>query len=205
VSPQPQWCNGLGLPCAYAHDIILPHDQPSRWRSEGTSLAGTHPITPFQCHLDQISHTVEHAASQQIPRMETARSSSHYRRDSQERHYCAYCDRKYRRAQELRRHIKDKHQQPEKCSFCNFKWTRPEQSGHISKPTTKVVSPRKKSRNLADYEDRMTRCPFLRIIGLQGFWEITCSALRSLVHVNLSYRRQPGFISDGISRGEGIL
>jgi hypothetical protein len=162
VSPSSQWR------CDY--DTYLPHhqvshDQRSCWHSEGTSLslADTHPISPFQCHLDQISKTLEHMAGQQIPKIESARSSVHYSRDSPGWHCCAHshCDRKYRRAQELRRHIKDKHRQPKKCPFCRFKWTRPGQiRAHLK----------------TDHEDRFTEKEQQEIHRLRG-WNNTMTFL----------------------------
>ncbi|KAI0302998.1 hypothetical protein BC826DRAFT_982723 [Russula brevipes] len=45
---------------------------------------------------------------------------------SWEQHYCADCGKRYRRAQELRRHARDKHEQQRKCPFCDTTWSRPE-------------------------------------------------------------------------------
>jgi len=42
--------------------------------------------------------------------------------------YCHYgeCEKKYRRLQELIRHIRDKHEIPRKCFLCDMEWTRTE-------------------------------------------------------------------------------
>ncbi|KAH9966463.1 hypothetical protein BC827DRAFT_1176066 [Russula dissimulans] len=42
------------------------------------------------------------------------------------------CDKTYGRLQELKRHIRDKHNIPRKCPFCDTTWTRPETiRGHL--------------------------------------------------------------------------
>ena len=43
-----------------------------------------------------------------------------------EQHRCENCGRQYRRAQELRRHTRDKHEQQPHCPFCYSTWSRPE-------------------------------------------------------------------------------
>jgi len=43
-----------------------------------------------------------------------------------EQHRCENCGRQYRRAQELRRHTRDKHEQQPQCPFCYAPWSRPE-------------------------------------------------------------------------------
>jgi hypothetical protein len=44
---------------------------------------------------------------------------------------CNYsgCDKRYHRKQELKRHTKDKHEDPDNCPFCCFTWTRPDKMG----------------------------------------------------------------------------
>jgi hypothetical protein len=99
-------------------DYQVSHDLPSRWHSKGTSVTGI--------HRDQNFETLEHVKSEPNPQIESTQSSPvQYSSDSRVWHCCAHCHRKYRRAQELRRHIRDNHQPPEKCPFCHFKWTRP--------------------------------------------------------------------------------
>ena len=39
------------------------------------------------------------------------------------------CDKRYQRKQELKRHTKDKHEDPDNCPFCCFTWTRPDRMG----------------------------------------------------------------------------
>ncbi len=46
-------------------------------------------------------------------------------RSEQERR-CTVCDRTFKRAQELRRHLKEKHEPWRRCPFCKFEWTRPD-------------------------------------------------------------------------------
>jgi hypothetical protein len=40
-------------------------------------------------------------------------------------HSCADCNTKFKRIQEFRRHMRDKHGPPRQCPFCGFTWTRP--------------------------------------------------------------------------------
>jgi hypothetical protein len=38
---------------------------------------------------------------------------------------CVYCKKDFGRAQELKRHVKDKHGPRRRCPFCDFIWIRP--------------------------------------------------------------------------------
>lgn len=44
---------------------------------------------------------------------------------SRKQNNCDVCGKRFGRLQELRRHIKDKHEPPRACPFCDFTWTRP--------------------------------------------------------------------------------
>ncbi|KAI0250580.1 hypothetical protein BJV78DRAFT_1155047 [Lactifluus subvellereus] len=110
-SPSTQW-----------HDVS--HGQSSRSYSEDTS--GTHPTSPFRSNQDQILEKLEPIGSQRSPQTESAQRSMDGGRASREWRCCACPDKKYQRAQELKRHIRDTHQRPQKCPFCHTKWTRPE-------------------------------------------------------------------------------
>lgn len=40
------------------------------------------------------------------------------------------CKRQFKRAQELKRHLKEKHEPWRQCPFCKFEWTRPDKIRH---------------------------------------------------------------------------
>jgi hypothetical protein len=45
---------------------------------------------------------------------------------------CADCNKEFKRIQEFKRHLKDKHKPPRLCPFCRFTWTRPDKiKAHI--------------------------------------------------------------------------
>src|SRR5258708_16949220 len=58
---------------------------------------------------------------------------------------CTACNRRFRRTQELKRHLKEKHEPWRRCPFCKFPWTRPDKikqhitSYHRDKLTTEVM------------------------------------------------------------------
>lgn len=108
----------------------MSHGQPSRRRSEGTPGTSIHPISisPLQCRDDQASEAQERIDSGRRPSTRSPQShgAPHIDRASLEWH-CGVCrDKKYGRAQDLKRHIRDKHQLPQECPLCRIKWTRPE-------------------------------------------------------------------------------
>lgn len=43
---------------------------------------------------------------------------------------CHDCKRQFKRAQELKRHLKEKHEPWRQCPFCKFEWTRPDKIKH---------------------------------------------------------------------------
>jgi hypothetical protein len=43
---------------------------------------------------------------------------------------CQDCRRQFKRAQELKRHLKEKHEPWRQCPFCKFEWTRPDKIKH---------------------------------------------------------------------------
>ncbi|KAI0250571.1 hypothetical protein BJV78DRAFT_554760 [Lactifluus subvellereus] len=57
---------------------------------------------------------------------ESLRNPEHVGKASPKRYRCAECGKQYRRAQELKRHKRDKHEQLRKCPFCRTEWSRPE-------------------------------------------------------------------------------
>ena len=47
---------------------------------------------------------------------------------------CTDCDRQFGRIQELRRHLRERHEPPRRCPFCEFTWTRPDKiKDHITR------------------------------------------------------------------------
>ena len=42
------------------------------------------------------------------------------------RHVCPHCGKEFGRSQEMRRHIRDRHEGKRRCPFCKFMWSRPE-------------------------------------------------------------------------------
>jgi hypothetical protein len=47
---------------------------------------------------------------------------------------CTDCDRQFGRSQELRRHLRERHEPPRQCPFCDFAWSRPDKiKDHITK------------------------------------------------------------------------
>jgi hypothetical protein len=123
--PSVQWHN-VELPNSCDQNLFLctSHDQSPRRYSKGTPSA--HPISLSRHYRDQVSETLEPTGSQRLPQTGIAQGPGHYGRASPKWYCSACCDKKYRRAQELKRHIRDKHRLPQKCPFCHTQWTRPE-------------------------------------------------------------------------------
>ena len=102
----------------------ISHDQSSRSYLENTPR--THPTSLFRSNQDQTLEMLGHIGSQRSLQTESVQRPVDGDRASREWRCCACRDKTYQRAQELKRHIRDKHQQPHKCPFCHTKWTRPE-------------------------------------------------------------------------------
>ena len=92
----------------------------------------THPIPPIpgQHHWEQVPEAVGFTDSQQVPETRVMQNVEHVGRRPKE-WVCNHsgCDKRYQRKQELKRHTKDKHEDPENCPFCCFTWTRPDRMG----------------------------------------------------------------------------
>ena len=43
---------------------------------------------------------------------------------------CEICGSRFGRVQELKRHLKDRHEPPRQCPFCDFEWARPDKIKH---------------------------------------------------------------------------
>jgi hypothetical protein len=177
VSTSSEWC--IDQLCTYNANLPhyqVSHDQRSWLPSEGMLLAGTHPISPSQYHLDQNFEILERAKSQQIPQKKTARGSAHCDKVFREWR-CPYCNRKYGRVQELQRHITDKHHQPQKCPFCHVKWTRPVKiRAHIltDHKDSFTEDEQQEIRRLRGRNDTIS---FLANHGIKRLPEVMCSVL----------------------------
>ena len=92
---------------------------------------GTHPISPIPGqHHWEVVEAVEFTGSQQVPKtrvMQNVKRGGKSRKEWVCNH--SGCDKRYRRKQELKRHTKDKHEDPNNCPFCCFTWTRPDRMG----------------------------------------------------------------------------
>jgi hypothetical protein len=86
-------------------------------------------MSPFlgRHHQDQIIEAIGFTNPRQVLDTRSAQSVKHGRRGPKE-WLCShgYCDKRYRRLQELKRHITDKHAIQSKCPICGYSWTRPE-------------------------------------------------------------------------------
>ena len=62
--------------------------------------------------------------------------------DGKTRHVCAECGKDFGRVQEVRRHMKDKHEPRRRCPFCDVTWTRPDKiKSHILKKHAEGFAP----------------------------------------------------------------
>jgi len=96
------------------------------------NTTGTHPISPIpgQHHWDQVVETVGFTDPQQVPETRVVKNVKQGGKGPKE-WVCNHsgCDKRYQRKQELKRHTKDKHEDPDNCPFCCFTWTRPDRMG----------------------------------------------------------------------------
>jgi hypothetical protein len=85
-------------------------------------------IPPFQGqhHQDQVAEAVGLTDPWQVQEIRSAQDVRQGRRPKE--WICSHgdCAKRYRRLQELKWHITDKHAIPPKFPFCNYTWTRPE-------------------------------------------------------------------------------
>ncbi|KAH9966462.1 hypothetical protein BC827DRAFT_1176049, partial [Russula dissimulans] len=90
-------------------------------------------ILSFQGRSDQAVKAQEVTGPQRSQGIQDTPDSKHGG-GGFDRWFCPHgdCDKQYRRLQELKRHIRDKHKIPRKCPFCDTTWTRPETiRGHL--------------------------------------------------------------------------
>jgi CRISPR/Cas system-associated protein Cas10 (large subunit of type III CRISPR-Cas system) len=76
--------------------------------------------------MSLTSETSELNDTGQNLKLESVRNPEHKDKASPKRHRCAECGKQYLRAQELKRHKRDKHEQLRKCPFCRAEWSRTE-------------------------------------------------------------------------------
>jgi len=122
VRPQQQEASSSSIPwegnarvCHHPNAITNPpHDDMSLFASSGQWREGTQCAVPKDVQQDQ------HADAGSIS------DSKDENKEIWEQYRCENCGRQYRRAQELRRHTRDKHEQQPQCPFCYATWSRPE-------------------------------------------------------------------------------
>ena len=80
---------------------------------------------------------------------------------------CVECDKDFSRAQELERHVRDKHMPRRQCPFCDFSWTRPDKikahilDFHAEKFTTEMLQALKTlcGRQVTEFVDAYNYIP----------------------------------------------
>jgi hypothetical protein len=92
---------------------------------------GTHPNSPIpgQHHWDQVVEAVGITDPQPVQETRVVKNVKRGGKGPKAKEWvCNYsgCDKPYQRKQELKRHTKDKHEDPDDCPFCCFTWTRPD-------------------------------------------------------------------------------
>ena len=82
---------------------------------------------PFQHHAAPILESLEFTVPRHVPEVEGSKKSNRGRRVSK-KCPCQYvnCGKSYSRPQDLERHIREKHQIPPKCPFCDTNLARAE-------------------------------------------------------------------------------
>jgi len=94
-------------------------------------IPGTHPNSPFEHHPDQRVDPVEAPESngfQRTPAMGTAQGSRVRLVMGSKEWPCDRdgCNKIYGRPQDVRRHVREKHEILPECLICGIKWTRAE-------------------------------------------------------------------------------
>ncbi|KAH9166491.1 hypothetical protein EDB89DRAFT_1910630 [Lactarius sanguifluus] len=100
-------------------------------------------IDPFssKMHSNQIPRQQWEApkAAHQDPELGGARISDN--RGKARVYYCTSCSKVYSRLQELKRHVRDRHEERRKCPFCRTRWTRPERvRNHVLRNHGRLLS-----------------------------------------------------------------
>ncbi len=115
--------------------VKSPFDQTLNFRAFGCpssprdtqGYTGTHTMPPSEHHWDQIVETPELTRPHQIPKGGSAPGSKSGITAAEWHCHHGKCKKKYRRPQDLIRHVRDKHEIPRWCCvFCGTKWTRAE-------------------------------------------------------------------------------
>ncbi|KAH9038490.1 hypothetical protein EDB85DRAFT_1887884 [Lactarius pseudohatsudake] len=130
------------------NQITLTRCRPPEWGVDSwggnVQLCHSRVIDPFSSnmHSNQIPRQQWEApkAAQQDPDLGSARISDN--RGKPPRVYCCTsCSTVYSRLQELKRHVRDRHEERRKCPFCCTRWTRPERiRNHVLKNHGRLLS-----------------------------------------------------------------
>lgn len=117
-------------PCTNLHPFCTtPNGQSSHASPQQIEyVPGTHPNSPFECHPDQRVEAPEFGGFQRIPEMENAQGTRIRLVPSSKEWPCDRddCNKIYRRPQDVRRHVREKHEILPKCLVCGVEWTRAE-------------------------------------------------------------------------------
>jgi len=140
-------------------------------------MTGTHPtsLIPGQDHCEQVVEAVGFTDSQQVPETWVMPNVKHSGKRPKE-WVCTHsgCDKQYQRKQELKRHTKDKHEDPDGCPFCCFTWTRPDRMGsHLLRLHRRhfTKEQRREIRGLRGREDMigfLVKCRATRVPSSNG-------------------------------------
>ncbi|KAH9179001.1 hypothetical protein EDB89DRAFT_1901074 [Lactarius sanguifluus] len=133
---------------------VVTHDEqitltrcPPEWGVDSwggnVQLCHSRVIDPFssKMHSNQIQRQQWEApkAAHQDPELGGARISDN--RGKARVYYCTSCSKVYSRLQELKRHVRDRHEERRKCPFCRTRWTRPERvRNHVLRNHGRLLS-----------------------------------------------------------------
>lgn len=150
-------------------------------------MTGTHPVSPIsgQHQWDQVVETV--GFTQQVPETRVVQNVKHGRK-CPKGWVCNHsgCNKRYQRKQELKRHTKDKHDDPDICLFCCFTWTRPDKMGshllcqhrgHFTKEERREI---RGLRGRGDMIGFLAKCRTTRVPSSYASWERAPSSSQPL-------------------------
>jgi len=78
-------------------------------------------------HTNVVYQAQHHGTGGNLPAQSVTTDQRSRTSGGRARPICVYCDKEFRRVQELKRHLKDIHMPRRGCPFCPFMWTRPGQ------------------------------------------------------------------------------
>ena len=156
------------------------------WQLEQTT--STHPISPVpsQRHVDKAVRAAAYTYPQQVPATRNIKCVGQNRKEW----LCSRsgCNKGYRRKQELERHTKDKHDDPNNCPFCRFTWTRPERMGrHLLKQHRRHFT-KEEHREIRGLRGREDMIGFLARCGTtrgSGQYPVMCAGSQLIPTVTL--------------------